>query len=190
MHRRLIALILSVALAALGLGGCGPSNPYSGSTPTDTLEHGDPRQPAPERRGARPPLEHSVAPGGASSTPTAALQRYATLYVNWTAQTLVSNLRELASISIGGARASAREAAARTGRDDTLRRAGVTNSGTVVAIARRLGAEDDAWIVVTSETTRGSGAYDGLPRHTPHVTYATVARLHAGWVVKSWQPQS
>jgi len=190
MNRRPRAMILTAALAAFVLGGCGLSDPYTVNTPTDTVAHGDPRQPAPERRGARPPLERAVAPGGTSSTPTAALQRYATLYVNWTAQTLVRNLHELASISIGGARASALEAAARTGRDDTLRRAGVTNNGTVLAIAQRRGGDGNAWVVVTSETTRGSGAYDGLPLHTPHVTYATVARLNAGWVVKSWQPQS
>ena len=45
------------------------------------------------------------------------------------------------------------------------------------------------WVIVTSESTTGAGAYAGLPAAL-HVTYATLTRARSGWIVETWQPQN
>ena len=52
-------------------------------------------------------MQSRVAVGAAQQTPQAALERYARLYVNWTADRVAGIQRELASLSTGQARAQA-----------------------------------------------------------------------------------
>jgi hypothetical protein len=126
---------------------------------------------------------------GGAPTPEAALRRYAELSTNWTAASIAARQRQLAQLSIEGARQTALLAAQRAERDDTLRRAQVTNTGVVISIAATTGTASGLWVVVTRETTNGDDTYRGLPA-TYHVTTARLRRLRVGWVVRSWEPQS
>jgi hypothetical protein len=111
------------------------------------------------------------------------------LYVNWPAFDVVARQRQLASISLGQARAQALQAAASAQSDPLLTRSRVVNTGQVVAVATGQGPARQEWVVVTREQTTGEGDYAGLPP-TLHVTYATVVQTRAGWVVNSWSPQN
>ena len=109
MRRRLVSWLLVPALAAALLTGCGISDPYAGThaaTSTSTsssaaaLTNADP---APERGGTIPAgaraAQSRLSAGAARPTPQAALERYARLYVNWTADSVAAVQRELASLS-------------------------------------------------------------------------------------------
>ena len=198
MRRRLVSWFLVPALAAALLTGCGISDPYAGThaaTSTSTsssaaaLTNADP---APERGGTIPAgaraAQSRLSAGAARPTPQAALERYAHLYVNWTADSVAAVQRELASLSEGQARAQALQAAASYTRDQTLTQSGVANSGHLVAITPSL-TTPEQWVLVTSEQTTGKGDYSGLPP-TLHVIYARVTRTPKGWVVSEWAPQN
>jgi len=195
MRRRAAALLLCV-LGAAALGGCGITDPYAGtraatSTPTRswtaTVTNADP---APERSGTIPAraAQSRLSSGAAQPTPHAALQRYARLYVNWTAANVATVQRELAALAEGQARAQALQAAASYTRDQTLAQSGVANSGHLVAITPSI-TTPGQWVLVTSEQTTGKGDYSGLPP-TLHVIYAQVTRTAKGWVVSEWAPQN
>ncbi|MGO9789133.1 MAG: hypothetical protein ACLP8S_06300 [Solirubrobacteraceae bacterium] len=124
-----------------------------------------------------------------AATPRAALERYGTLWCNWTAATVIFRQRELAAISLGHARAQALQAAASLQADSTLAAGQVANSGSVIAIAPALAESGGDWVVVTRERTTGQGDYQGLPA-TLHVTYAQLTHTPAGWIVTSWTPAS
>lgn len=186
MTARFPILLLLVLLAVAG-AGCGTADPYLSETATTETIAGDPRQPPPERIGPRPEVEDDVV--DAESTPEAALRRYAELSTNWTADTLADNQRTLARISIGGARQTALLAAERIARDDTLRRAQLSSTGTVLSASPGSGPARGSWIVVTRERTTGGDSYRDLPP-TYHVTIAKLEQRSAGWVVSSWAPQS
>jgi hypothetical protein len=147
--------------------------------------------PAPERGGTIPPAARTaqtrLVAGAGRPTPQAALERYTRLYVNWTARTIVPIQKQLATLSVGQARAEALQAAASYARDQTLAESRVANSGRLIAITRSLDAGQ--WVIVTSEHTIGAGDYSGLPP-TLHVIYAQVTRVQAGWVVSEWAPQN
>jgi len=201
-RRRAPRLVFALALA-LVLAGCGIKDPYasralptttgtttprSTSTSTSLLQAGDP---VPERGGTIPPgaqttQQHLATGAGA---PQAALSRYAQLEINWNAGDVGRVQRELAAISLGQARAEALQAAASDGRDSVLQNSKVANSGTVVGVAQGEGTAGGRWVIVTSESTTGAGAYAGLPAAL-HVTYATVANTRSGWIVETWQPQN
>ena len=157
-----------------------PRSPAAGS-PTRTRARTPPRRPStstsaaarhqrrprtrawrhdPRRRARRAVAPLRPAPHGA--TPQAALERYAHLYVNWTADSVAAVQRELASLSEGQARAQALQAAASYTRDQTLTQSGVANSGHLVAITPSL-TTPEQWVLVTSEQTTGKGDYSGLP---------------------------
>jgi hypothetical protein len=177
---RTTALMTAVAVA---LGGCGISDPYTQQVRT--------ARPAPAGAVTRgdhdgPPATSATVPAGASApTPQAALARYGGLYVNWTAATLPTVQRRLASISTGQARAQAlAESKAPLQAVSTYT---VSNSGQVVAIAPGQGAKRGEWAVITDEQTTGDGPYQGLPA-TSHVTWAIVQRDGQGWVVSGWYP--
>jgi hypothetical protein len=133
MRRRVTASLLLSALGAAALAGCGITDPYSATQPTATttgtstatVTNADP---APERGGAIPAdaraAQSRIAPSASRATPDVALERYARLYVNWNARTVVSIQRQLAALSIGQARAQALQAAASYTRDQNSRRAG------------------------------------------------------------------
>jgi hypothetical protein len=193
-----IALVLAVAVA-----GCGIKDPYAGraltttstATSTSTSSTSNPQadDPAPERDGTIPSATRAtqdrLGAGAGARTPQAALSRYAQLEINWTAGDVGRVQRELAAISLGQARAQALQAAASDGRDSVLQHSKVANSGTVVTIAQGQGPASYRWVIVTSESTTGAGAYAGLPAAL-HVTYATLTRARSGWIVETWQPQN
>lgn len=181
----LVAALLPLIVAVVGCG-----DPYA--TParsTATNAGGDPHQPPQERLGERPPEDRRIDPAVGATTPEAAVRRYAELSINWTATTIEARQRELARRSVGGARQTALRAAARVADDETLRRSGVSNSGTVIATTAGSGSATGSWVVVTREETRGRSSYSGLPP-THHITLAKVEKRPAGWIVSSWQPVS
>jgi len=202
---------LIATLTAVTLAGCGITDPYhsrsaataasshtapattSTSTSTATTTAADAGDPATERGGVIPPgvqaAQDRLAANAASATPQAAVERYANLYVNWRADQLADRQRQLASISSGQARAQALQAAASTAKDPKLTASHVANHGQLVSIAPGTGPAKGQWVIVTTETTTGQGAYTGLPP-TVHVTYATLTHRAGGWVISQWSPQS
>jgi hypothetical protein len=202
--RHSAALTLAAATTlALIIAGCGITNPYAQTTATThavtttrvgaqavTTTDADP---GPERGGTIPTSAVSsqdrLAHDAGGSTPRVALERYAQLYINWTASTVAADQRELATMSLGSARAQALQAAASYQHDTTLLKSAVTNTGTVVSIAKGEGTAVGDWVVVTSETTSARGDYEGLPA-TLHVTYAQLTHTSKGWTVTAWEPRS
>ncbi|HEY5428225.1 MAG TPA: hypothetical protein VIK04_03850 [Solirubrobacteraceae bacterium] len=135
------------------------------------------------------PAPHQTVPGGWRS-PVQAVSVFADTYVNWTAATVSVRLRALAEVSVGQARSAMSLAAGETARDYELRRGGIANSGTVVAVAAVRGAANE-YAVVTREltTATNTSAYRGLAP-TWHVSLATVTRVTGGlWVLSGWQPE-
>ena len=150
MRRKLTALAL--VLAAVALAGCGIGDPYqspqpstsastASTTPTSSTPAAQNADPAPERNGTIPAqaqaAQNQLAAGAAQTTPQAALERYARIYLNWTTATVVAIQHQLASISTGQARALAQQAAATAGRDTQLKQEQIANSGQVISLARR-----------------------------------------------------
>ena len=171
-----------IAAVAVALCGCGVSDPYTKQprpAPADTVTRGDHDGPAASSA--------AVSAGAVARTPRAALDRYGAIYVNWSAGTLPAVEGRLASISTGQARAQAiteSEAPPRS-----VSTYAVSDSGRVVAVAAGQGAKRGEWAVITVEQTAGDGPYQGLPA-TSHVTWATVQRHGAGWLVSGWYPGS
>jgi hypothetical protein len=82
-------------------------------------------------------------------------------------------------------------AAARAAGDYELQQGGISNSGTVEAIAPLAGRRG-IYVVVTREGTEAANTteYRGL-RPAWHVTVAEVSQLSPGrWVVSRWQPEN
>jgi hypothetical protein len=201
MRPRAVSLLIAAPVTALLSGGCGISDPYqhstasgSATTATSTERATAPVDPSERPAGIYPPGRLTTWAGRrftmpqGSRTPEATLDRYAKLYSNWNARTLAQTERQLASISLGSARANALQAAASYGRDTILLRSDVANSGTVVSIAPALHTSG-VWVIVTSERTTGQGDYAGLPAQL-HVTYAQVTDTAHEYVVSRWSPQS
>lgn len=128
---------------------------------------------------------------GASSSAVRAIRAFATAYINWNAQTVSGDLRDLAAASVGQARSAMQLAAAGTAGDYELERGGIANHGTVEAVAPRPGHHDQ-YVVVTLESTTATNttAYQGL-LPAWHVALATVTEQSPGaWVLSGWQPES
>jgi len=189
-----------IAVLAVLLTGCGIRDPYTNTTATRTTPTAAPAtstatnaDPAPERGGTIPQAtraaQSQLAASAGAPTPQAALARYATRYVNWTAQTATSVQRQLAAISLGQARAQALQAAASYAHDRALNASRVANHGSVISIAPGHGAAATWWVIVTQEQTTGTGDYTGLPA-TDHVTYAQLQHTRSGWIVSQWSPQN
>jgi len=207
MSARPITIALTGLLATM-VAGCGITNPYqtpssnrhavtsssttstSTTTTTTAAAAGDPPS---ERGGTIPPgaqaAQSKLVAGASSVTPRAALERYASLYVNWQASNLVARQRQLASRSLGLARAQALQAAASAGRDPQLTKSQVANQGQLIAITEGTGAAAGEWVLVTRERTTGQGDYAGLPASL-HVIYAQLTHTNHGWVVIQWNPQT
>jgi hypothetical protein len=171
---------------ALALGGCAPLEIHRPSRPPAPLT----RAQATHEYPAPPPPAENVADGGATS-PVAAIDAFATSYINWTAQSVVAQLRALAADSVGQARSAMTLAANQTARDYELQRGGVQNSGTVEAVAPLTG-QPNQYVVVTREQTSATNttAYEGL-RPAWHLTLATVAEVSRGrWALSDWQPEN
>jgi hypothetical protein len=175
----------AVIAVGLSLGACGGSVALTA-------------HPAPRSAVARAQATHeypSPAPtqhaSGAAPSASAAVARFATAYINWTAATVAAHMRWLATHSIGQARAAMQLAAAQTASDYELQHGGIANQGTVEAISPLAGG-GDRFVVVTRELTTASAttAYQGL-EPAWHVALVTVSRVATGeWVVSGWQPES
>lgn len=175
--RRAIAACLALTLA-----GCSPLE-IRGSRPSPLAQAAATH----EYPGPRPaqPL------AGTSVSAVLAIEAFATTYVNWTAHTLVAQLRGLAAVSVGQARSAMALAAQQAAGDYELQRGGVANQGRVEAVASVIGQRGE-YVVVTRELTTASNttAYQGLGPAW-HLTVATVVELAPRrWVLSGWQPES
>ncbi|MGI8862988.1 MAG: hypothetical protein ACR2JH_01085 [Solirubrobacteraceae bacterium] len=174
-------------LAGLTLGGCSPLGGVSTTSSTSTSRLAQ-AQAAHEYRSPEPRPQTAAA---LSASAVAAVRAFAAGYINWTADTVASQMRQLAAGSIGQARSAMQLAAAQTANDYELQRGGIANHGSVEAIAPLRGS-GERYVVVTREATTAalSSAYQGL-RPAWHVAVATVSALGPGrWVVSGWQPES
>ena len=173
---RLLPLTVVLATAAAATG-CG--DPYA-----------DPRQPRPPQgeQPAQPVARprQQVPSEALARTAEEAARRAAELTTNWTGETAARRYAQFARVSVGEARRSARESAARLPTDSQLAAPGARSSGTVEVIApRSIGARRRELVVVTRETL----VADGLRDERWRVTLATVKRWPGGWVLSRWQPQ-
>lgn len=188
MPRTRALLIIAAAGLAVPLAGCGITNPYqhpSHTAPARTTS-------AQTSTASTSAAASTAPPVGAisdSSSPQAAIERYATDDINWSSATLGADQRHLASISLGGARAMALQAAATYGAGSQLQRSKVANSGQITSIAAGQGLLRGRWVITTREHTGGTGDYAGLPAQA-HVYYARVQHTTTGWVISQWSPQT
>ncbi|HEX4188580.1 MAG TPA: hypothetical protein VHY83_11835 [Solirubrobacteraceae bacterium] len=176
---------LAVCLAALALTGC--ANP---DAPTATDQDPHSRGPANAGEPAPPPAPSpsSQAPAAVQPTPHGALAAFAARYVNWSYRTLARDQQTLAAISVGAAKLTEQQAAARSQADSTIARSRVQNRGEVISIAGDE-ASSKQWVIVTREQTGGSSEYEGLGA-SYHVTLAALAAVPGGYAVSQWSPQS
>jgi hypothetical protein len=200
---RILTATLAI-VAAVALAGCGLSNPNqaalrnvsttpASSARTSTTAAADSHDPPGERGGTIPKsaqvAQDTLATGAGRATPSAALERYAALYMNWDAATVVAHQRQLAAISLGEARAQALQAVAVASADHLLVQDRVANSGHLVSLAPGQGGAAGQWVLVTSEHTTGQSDYAGLPAAL-HIIYAQVTHTSHGWVMTRWQSES
>jgi hypothetical protein len=181
MSRRVT--LLTAALAALVvLPGCAnPDAPAAGIATRETAGNaGEPPAPAP------PPIA-SEHPAAAQPTAQAAVERFASLYMNWTYRTLADEQRALASAAVGEARRDALQAAT-AAHNPQLTRNRVWNRGEILAMAPDR-ARPGRWLIVTREETGGSAEYRALPASS-HVIVALAVAAGGGWAIEQWQPQS
>jgi hypothetical protein len=199
-HQHPTASVITAALIAALIAGCTTikdpdqqPQPTSTTTAARVTTAADSGDPAPERGGTIPTQAQAaqtrLAPDAGSISPRAALARYARLYVNWNAAGVLARQQQLASISLGQARAQALQAAADIKGDPLLSRSHVANSGQIIAIAPGQGTATGEWVIVTREHTTGQGSYSGLPP-TIHVTYAQLTHTPKGWLIDRWAPQT
>ena len=153
MSARAFACAAAATLAFLT--GCAPIAPPVAHKQTNTTN--EVPSPAPPQAAATP-----------APTAVAAVRRFADAYINWTAQTVATDMRALADESVGQARSAMQLAAAQTAGDYELQQGGIANSGSVEAVSLLPGART-RYVVVTRETTTAtsSDAYQGCgPRGT------------------------
>jgi hypothetical protein len=182
------AAVLCASACAIACAGCGggrkAATRAAGSKVAQALAQAQATHEYPS-----PPPRPQTATGG-SSSPIQAIRRFASAYINWTAQTVALDMRSLAARSVGQARSALELAAAGTADDYELQRGGIANHGTVEAVAPLPGRRDQ-YVVVTLESTTATDttAYAGL-LPAWHVALAGVGWLDGGWVVSSWQPEN
>ena len=179
---RVLALLVLVVFVLVALSGCTNPDATSGavqaSSPQNAGEMPAPASPSPQTQTA----------AGAQTTPAAAVEAFARLYVNWTYRTLTSNQRRLAAMSVGPARLAEQQAAAASRADTTIARGHIYNTGQIVSVAPER-SHTQTWVIVTREQTGGSSEYEGLGA-AYHVTLAKLAHIPQGYVIESWLPQS
>lgn len=177
--------LLALLFALLVLSSC--TNPDAPSATTRTASGISPQN-AGEPPVPPPPSSSTQTPIGVQATPTATLEAFAQLYINWTYHTLTSNQRRLAAMSIGPARLAEQQAVAASRADTTIARSHIHNTGQIVSIAPEH-SHTGTWVIVTREQTGGSSEYQGLGA-AYHVTLAKLAHIKDGYSVESWLPQS
>lgn len=169
--------VLSIGVLALGTTSCG--DPYA--------ERQEPQPPPGEEPAPHLPRSKDwVRPDALARTPEDAARHAAELTTNWTGNTAGRRYAQLARITIGKARRSARESAARLATDSQLSAPGARGSGTAEVIATRSSdPRRRQLLVVTRETLRA----DGLHETRWRVTLATAERHRGGWALSRWEPQ-
>jgi hypothetical protein len=183
---------IAICLVALGgtLSGCAPLGASAPPPSPPPPKSSKLAQAQATHEYPSPPPAAQTAAGGSPSA-ARAVRAFATAYINWTADSVVADLRSLARQSVGQARSAMELAAAQTAGDYELQSGGIANSGAVEAVAA-LAHPRDEYVVVTREltTATGTNAYQGL-RPAWHVALATVVQLTPGrWVVTGWQPET
>jgi hypothetical protein len=181
--RRGIAAAVTTSLL-FALAGCdgAPTRPVdtTGTSPPAAVSHERPSPPAaPETVSA------------AAASQVQAIREFASAYINWTADDVAQRMRTLAAASVGQARSAMQLAAAQVAGDYELQQGGISNSGTVEAIAPLAGRQG-VYVVVTHEATAAINTtqYQGL-RPAWHVAVAQVTELSPGrWAVSRWQPEN
>jgi hypothetical protein len=172
-------------MGALAVSGCGAAADHKSRTTPSKLAQA---QATHEYPSPPPPPQTAT---GTTSTAAQAVRAFATAYINWTARTVAGDMESLAARSVGQARSAMTLAAGQTGDDYELRRGGISNRGTVEAVAPLPGHRHQ-YVVVTLESTSATNttAYQGL-RPAWHVALATVTEQQPGeWVVSAWQPEN
>lgn len=190
---------LTLILALMTLSGCGSTTSVPSSLGRPFAAAPGPTSPAPAPIGDPPAERHGTVPessartentpGSLASSPQAALVRYALLYTNWRAASLVALERRLASLAVGAARLTAEQAGASRSAAGALAANHVQNTGVVLSIAAGRGPARGQWVVVTQEQSTGTGPYAGLPP-TLHVTLARTERVNRSWVISEWSPRT
>jgi len=177
------ALVVAAALIATGCGAQPAQKPAPRKPSPLAVAEATHEYPSP------PPPAQTAA--GAAATATAAVSAFASAYINWDAQTVSADMQALAARSVGQARSAMALAASETAGDYELQRGGISNAGTVEAVAP-LPGQANQYVVVTLESTSATNttAYQGL-RPAWHVALATVTEQRAGqWVLSGWQPEN
>jgi hypothetical protein len=143
------------------------------------------------RKGLAPYPHRRAADPWATALAAQVLIAFATEYINWNSHTVVSDMRLLASQSVGQAHAAMELAAGETAQDYELQRGGIANTGKVEGVAP-LDGPGRRWVIVTREqtTAANSTSYQGLAPAW-HVIVASVVQLGPRrWAVSLWQPES
>jgi hypothetical protein len=175
---------VATTLCMLVAAGCGATH-HKSSTTVSKLTRAEATHEYPS-----PPPPRQT-PTQNAPTAIQAIRQFAAAYINWTAQTVAADMRSLAEQSIGEARSAMALAAAETAGDYELLRGGISNHGSVEAVAPLPGHQNQ-YVVVTLESTTATNttAYQGL-RPAWHVALASVAQQRPGaWVLSAWQPEN
>ncbi len=198
MRRTRIAPVLGAAVTAVaagGLAGCaafgGGNETQSSSTSARTGTAAKVAQAERTHEYPAPAPPRQTASGAAAGAATAAVRRFADLYINWNATTVTRQMEVLALASVGQARSAMALAAAQTQNDYELKHGGIANRGVVEAVAPLPGRRNQFVVVTREQTTAtNTSAYAGL-RPAWHVAVAAVTEVTRGqWVVSRWQPES
>jgi hypothetical protein len=185
MSGRATVTLVLILVAAGALVGCSnPDAPRASSTAPSAATPGNAGEPSPPP----PPSPASQAPFGVQPSPQRALADYANRYINWTYRTLTADQQQLACASVGAARLSEQQAAARSRNETEIARGQVWNRGQTISISQDLAAPG-MWVLVTREQTGGNTEYEGLPA-SYHVTLVKLAAVPGGYAVEQWLPQS
>ncbi len=188
----MICRAVLVGLVVSGTGGCGFGSPAPTRSSTGAAGPKPPPVSVAQTTHERPsPPTAPQRAASSAATPVAAVRAFALAYINWTPDDVTGHMRALAAASVGQARAAMQLAAAQTGGDYELQQGGISNHGTVEAIAPQAGRRD-RYLVVTLERTTATVTtlYQGL-RPAWHVAVATVLELTPGrWVLSGWQPEN
>jgi hypothetical protein len=175
---------LAIAVAALLLSGCAALGASTTARPSKVVIANRTH----EYPAAPPPRERAI---GGTAAAQQAIREFAAAYINWNAGSVARDMLVLATESVGQARSATELAASETASDYELRRGGISNRGTVEAVAPITGGRDRYAVVTLERTTAtNTSAYDGLAPAW-HVTVATATELSPGrWVVSGWQPEN
>jgi hypothetical protein len=190
--------LLAVLVAALTVAGCAPDDPYQqertqpSSTPPARVSEGRhvplPDPPADGELPGRVTAELVAEPTRfpeAGHTPQGTLALAARLYGNWSSTTARSQLRRIAALSVGQARAELRQAAAQAGADPQQRRA--RSRASVEALDVDGSGPRRTALIVTRERLHARDLPDQGWRY--QVTTAQLERRGARWVISQWLAQ-